>query len=180
MSWWSRAERRLQELAGRVVRTGNDRYCSFSRFGRSRAAAELVADGEAFLCGHLAERMETRGRYVPSWAWTNLLAHGTEAELRSECSKTVWSGTATEGTWRGARAEMAADVLRCAAVRGSLLELQRTVLVPLELRLAARAGVDSWRPKRWARTVGRALSQGTGTDRCQPRGPGRDGPDGTV
>ena len=50
------------------------------------AWVEIETDNEAFLNGHLVERIESRVLdSVPAWAWTNLLAHGTaEAFSRTE------------------------------------------------------------------------------------------------
>jgi hypothetical protein len=50
-------------------------------------------------------------------------------------------------------------VLFCAEAHGSLAEVQRVVLVPLELKLAASAEAAEWKPGQWAMTVEAALTQ---------------------
>ncbi|MGA3222020.1 MAG: hypothetical protein ABSE77_23630 [Acidimicrobiales bacterium] len=133
-------------------------YTRWSR-RRSRAEAELVKDAEAFFAGGLAERIESRIGTVPVWAWTNLLAHGTEDELGSESSRASppWGDPARE--WRQARSYLATDVLHRAEVNGSLAEVQRVVLVPLELKLASTPEVAGWSPGRWVMTVEAALTE---------------------
>ncbi len=59
------------------------------------------------------------------------------------------------------RRYVAAELLDLAERNGPLMELQATVLVPLELDLIARPGVASSTPGRWVETVTAALpSQG--------------------
>jgi hypothetical protein len=48
---------------------------------------------------------------------------------------------------------LAAEVLPCAQINRSLAELQRAVLLPLELRLASCPQVAAWGPGRWATAV---------------------------
>jgi hypothetical protein len=118
-----------------------------------RAEAALVTEGEAFLVGRLVELIESRAGNVPVWAWTNLLAHGTEKDLRAAAA-TVWAGgVADRARWHQARSYLAAEVLHCAQLHRSLAELQRAVLVPLALRLASSPEVAGWGPGRWATTV---------------------------
>ena len=124
----------------------------------SAPGPELVADGEAFLRGRLVERIESRGERVPAWTWTNLLAHGTMDDLRAEVLPRRRSATA-EGQWRQARSFLAGEVLVCAGAYTSLSELQRVVLVPLELSLASTPEAALWKPGRWAIAVERALTR---------------------
>lgn len=117
---------------------------------------ELVADTEAFLLGQYAEHLERESSRVPVWAWTNLLAHGTEDHIRQVAGGGGLEPLRTRG-WRAARAYLATEVL-AAVDRGSALEdLQRHVLVPLELRLSSRREVVSWDPRRWVVIVRSAL-----------------------
>jgi hypothetical protein len=156
MSWlpWGRhrrAEPRPGLPAAKPVRWGRR---------RQRDAADLVADAEAFLNGHLVERGDFLGRYIPAWEWTNLLAHGTTQELEAE-SHGVWSRW--DGTvavqWRRARTFLAGEVLEYAQEHGSLAEVQTSVLVPLELDLASDPRVRLWLPTRWAQAVESALAE---------------------
>ena len=52
--------------------------------GARRMSAVIVAECEAFLEGKFAESAVPAGELVPVWAWINLLAHGTEDQLRRE------------------------------------------------------------------------------------------------
>jgi hypothetical protein len=110
------------------------------------------------LLGRLVERIESRGDSVPVWAWTNLLAHGTDGDLGAE-SGTEWPGwDAAEKEWRQVRSYLATEVLHSAKLHGPLAEVQRVVLVPLELELASNAEVAEWKPGQWAITVETALT----------------------
>ena len=120
---------------------------------------ELVGDCEAFLAGHLAESQEAGDRGVPVWAWTNLLAHGTEEELRIERALTHGWSRAWADEWRDARSYLAAELIDLTDDAGSLAEVQRSVLVPLELELASRGEVDGWEPHRWVGAVEAALTR---------------------
>jgi hypothetical protein len=116
----------------------------------------LVADSEAFLSGHFAERMGARSATVPVWAWTNLLAHGAEGELR-RTARTLPRPRAHDSIWEKARAYLADDILQMVGHDVSLAEVQRQVLVPLELELAALSDADSWQPQDLVVAVDAAL-----------------------
>lgn len=124
-----------------------------------RMGAELVADAEAFLSGRLVERAKVLGEEVPVWAWTNLLAHGGEKDLRAVSGELLSPWDWAIMPWREARSYLAAEVLRSAQHYGSLAELQELVLVPLELELARRNDVARWKPARWARVVEIVLTE---------------------
>jgi hypothetical protein len=115
-----------------------------------------VEDSEAFLLGRYAERLESRASPVPSWAWTNVLAHGSLDDLR-RAAEGGGARRAGERRWWEGRAYLASELLETAGRRGSLAEIQREVLVPLELWLAARRDVRSWTPGRWVVTVRSSL-----------------------
>lgn len=117
---------------------------------------ELVVECEAFCLGHFAEHMSESSRAVPVWAWTNLLAHGTEEDLRREEAACAGrSGGAQD--WRGARAYLATELLERVERGSSLQDLQIWVLQPLELKLSSQRAVDRWTPWRWVTTVREAL-----------------------
>jgi hypothetical protein len=128
------------------------------RHGRS-PGPELVGDCEAFLAGHVVERIEERAAgEVPVWAWTNLLAHGTDRDLRNECTVLRARLVPTAGKWREARSFLAAEVIDLADDCGPLAKVQRAVLVPLELEFACE-DVAGWGPRQWVTSVEAALSQ---------------------
>lgn len=126
---------------------------------RNARSAELIGDCEAFLVGHVAERIEGRAASVPAWAWMNLLAHGSEHDLCSERAIVRPRQLTSDDEWRAARSYLAVEVLNLAAEFGPLAELQRRVLVPLEQRLASRPEVAGWRPRQWVESVEAALDK---------------------
>lgn len=83
--------------------------------------------------------------------WTNLLAHGSEQDLRAE------SVAPLGDDWRKARAYLASSLLDLASTCGPLDEVQKRVLIPLELELAACPEVATWEPRGWLTVVERAL-----------------------
>ena len=133
-----------------------------------REGQVVVADAAAFLRGGLAERWEDELGYAPAWVWTNRLAHGTEAELRTESEGTRPPGGASGERWRRARAFLAGEVLESAARYGSLAALQRDVLVPLELELSGSAQASGYGLAEWVNSVESALREAS-----QHRAPGR-------
>jgi hypothetical protein len=114
--------------------------------------ARLVDECEAFLSGHLAERLSTDGP-LPAWVWINLLAHASEEELRAECKRTP------RGLWEAHRARLAGEVLDLAATSGSLGDLQRQALIPLELDLASGPDPSPSDARHWAAAVSEALDR---------------------
>jgi hypothetical protein len=102
----------------------------------------------AFLEGTLAEYWEDRGIVVPVWAWLNLLAHGSEAEIAESMLQTRQSRRTAHG-WRAARSSLAYEVLDLLDDEFTLAEMQATILVPLELEMSSRADVSRWSPRQW-------------------------------
>jgi hypothetical protein len=125
---------------------------------RSTSAAGLVEECEAFIDGQVAELAGAWGVPVPVWAWMNLLAHGTEDELREEA-------TAHPGSdrWRQARAFVAGELVDLIdAGRVSLAEFQRDVLMPLELDVMSCRAADQWSPGQLAAGLLGALPDRSG------------------
>lgn len=112
----------------------------------------LVEECAAFLSGHLAEVAPASGSRSP-WVFTNLLAHGSEDELRAERSR------APQTLWEAARVRLAAGVLEVARTCGPLIDLQRELLVPLELDLASDPETARWEPQRLVVRVSDALNR---------------------
>jgi hypothetical protein len=135
----------------------------------------LVEESAAFLSGHLAE-VASPSRPSSPWVWTNLLAHGSEDELRAERSRTP------ENLWEAARVRLAAGVLELAKTSGPLTDVQRELLVPLELDLASDPKAAQWEPQRLVVQVSDALDRYRRARRRSERPGGRpmDGeePDG--
>lgn len=124
---------------------------------RSLAAGQLVAECEAFATGRLAELYQQRDGYVPVWTWTNLLAHGDVGVLRRAYAVEQDRPIFSEQRWQAARSFLAGEVLALGLSEGPLAEVQRSVLVPIELDLAKDRSADSWLPARWVSTVVAAL-----------------------
>ncbi len=123
-----------------------------------------AGDCEAFVVGHLAEYRIDRNQCVSVWEWTNLLAHGSEHELRedlADAGRDQFSSGPFAGDveWCSARSLLAGEVLHLAAIGGSLESLQRSVIVPLELELAANPETSRWQPRQWAASVEAALDR---------------------
>lgn len=125
---------------------------------RSRAAQELVAECEAVLCGRYASYLGERGRLVPVWAWTNVLAHGDEADLR-RLVRSPGQFAQAPGRWAVACAYVAGEVLDLAERYGPLADVQAAILVPLEIDPARRTGTDPWYPRPWVTAVTAALDE---------------------
>lgn len=159
---WSRRWLRLQFAGDDPGRLG----IAERRAPRERRALgrELIADCESFLLGHYVDRLEARSEAVPVWAWTNLLAHGSEDAIRQAASSGR-PGSGPSRRWRAAQSYLAAEVLK-GSTNGSLAELQRRVLAPLEMQLATQHDVGSWSPQRWAATVGSTLNAHEALRRC--------------
>jgi hypothetical protein len=107
---------------------------------RRQAVAESCVD---VLDGRVAERLERRRQPIPPWAWMNLLAHGTEDEIRQAAV-----GPLALTGWRRARAVVASAIVDLLDQgTWTLPELQRTVLVPFELHVIRFPGRHSPSPE---------------------------------
>ncbi len=121
------------------------------------AGGVAVADEcAAFLSGNLAELWEERGIEVPVWAWTNLLAHGSEARIAETIARPA-RGRQTARGWKLARSYLAYEVLDLVDDLFPLSLMQATILVPLELELSGRPAVSRWSLTRWVDTVDLAI-----------------------
>jgi len=132
---------------------------------RDIAENSMVAECAAFLTGTYAEQLETQGRPVPVWAWTNLLAHGNEDLILKSISQPFRHRLLARNWWM-ARAALADMVLDITHWSSSLLELQESVLIPLELDLASRSETSLWSPRQWEEAVTFALRHQNHTDRA--------------
>jgi len=124
---------------------------------RPMAASQLIAESEAFVSGQLAELYERRDGYVPVWTWTNLLAHGSEQMLRDAYGANEDRSVDHEHPWRAARSYLAGEVLHLAEQVGSLEQVQREALRPIELELASWMSAESWASREWASTIAGVL-----------------------
>ena len=116
----------------------------------------VVLECEAFLQGALAEFWDERGITVPVWAWTNLLAHGSESMIAESGARPPKRRRITH-SWRLARSHLAYQVLDLTNTRGTLVDMQSAILIPLELQMADRPEVNRWTPRQWVDTVDHAI-----------------------
>jgi hypothetical protein len=133
----------VRAAAARAPETDTDEIAPLGIRARRRArvdARRLVRDCDAVATGRFADVLFDRGLRVPVWAWVNLLAHGTESELRREVKR-----RRAADPWRRVRGKLAAQLLeRVDAGRIALAEFQRTTLMPLERELMSGGTHARW------------------------------------
>lgn len=116
--------------------------------------AALAAECEAFLAGHYADHLVREVQIVPAWAWMNLIAHGTEDQIREAATTFVARG------WPGASRFLAGELIDLVeSGLEPLDELQRSYLVPLELELASLPWTARWSPAQLVAAVLATLPQ---------------------
>ena len=120
------------------------------------ACGTIALECEAFLAGTLAEYWDDKGMEVPVWTFMNLLAHGDVRRIGESVLRPDWSRRASR-SWRVARSYLAYEVLDLTDLEFTLADLQASVLIPLELEMAARADVADWTPRQWVDLVEDAL-----------------------
>jgi hypothetical protein len=100
----------------------------------------LVRECGAFLVGSLALESSKTGQSPRHWEWLNLLAHGSEEQVTALANDDLATEprTVQDTKWFAALSFLAAQMLDVIAAGGATLaEVQRSVLVPLELELAS-------------------------------------------
>ena len=117
----------------------------------------LARECEDFLSGSLAKDLILARGNVPDWAWLSVLAHASESELRNWAEDDYSQGLlSTYDTWRFAESSTACAVLSASETWCcSVEEIQRRLLVPLELQLAT---VDNMSPDFFKGKVYEALN----------------------
>ncbi len=144
MSWWgSRRDRRRQERVEPVP-------------VRAASVRSLPEECAAFLQGDYADYLAHEGARVPMWVRLNPLCHRDEQGVAALAAGRVPGDEA----WGAAITYLAEEVL-CASARcgTSVAEIQRSVLVPLELELASKQQRVTGRPAVLVRAVLRALQE---------------------
>ena len=101
-------------------------------------SSRLVEQCSAFLSGSLARERALHGEAPHAWEWVNLLAHGSEEQLRDLAGRSGGgAGDFGDPEWHMAVGFLAATVLdQTEHGNLSLASLQRSALVPLELEMA--------------------------------------------
>lgn len=117
---------------------------------------QLVGEAGAFLEGRLVEWLEDHKLPVPTWAWTNLLAHGAIDQLRSVRGepRVDLDKRDKHPEWREGRAHLARLMLEASRGCERVLRLQQAAaLGPLELILAAQPEPGIASAEGWVRQV---------------------------
>jgi len=96
-------------------------------------ASDVVEEATRLLTGRARETIPP-AHGAPAWVAVNLLAHGTESQLRGAAAP---RDHMTAAGWTAALAYLSSALLAFAATEGDLTSVQREVLVPLELALLA-------------------------------------------
>jgi hypothetical protein len=128
------------------------------------AYGTITLECEAFLGGTLAEYWDDKGMAIPVWTYMNLLAHG-DARRIGECVLRPDRPRGASRSWRVARSYLAYEVLDLTDLEFTLADLQASVLIPLELEMAARADIADWTPRQWVDLVEDALRNNLCFDR---------------
>ena len=121
---------------------------------RRSPAGDLATKCEAFLAGNYVELLDQLGQRVPSSAWLNPLAHG-DADRLATLAAGRWDQLSLEYLpWERAVIFLAGDVLDTMGRLGcDLVDLQRSLLVPLELELLSRREGTPFEPRQLASMV---------------------------
>ena len=119
---------------------------------------DIGSDCEAFLHGTHVEYLDSAACIIPSWAWLNVLAHGTEDQITSlangASSQYEAAGRGTE--WASMMSLLAVEMLGLAkATSRSVSEIQRSILVDVEPALARECDNRCPRPRE---VVGRTMA----------------------
>jgi hypothetical protein len=121
---------------------------------------ELVQESDLYLSGYYAEYLDSRNRHVPTWAWLSVLVHGSAEQLRGLAGQDdLDNRVSTRRTlWWQAVGFLAGEILAHHDDDVGLDELQRSVLMPLELAwLTTERG--SLQPRELVKTVLGALDR---------------------
>jgi hypothetical protein len=148
------ADRHAAPVAGAPLGGKGDHIVQNSE--QHTACGTIALESEAFLAGTLAEYWDDKGMEVPVWTWMNLLAHGDARQI-GECVLRPDRTRRTSRSWRVARSYLAYDVLDLTDLEFTLTDLQASVLIPLELEMAARDDVCGWTARQWVDAVEDAL-----------------------
>lgn len=106
------------------------------RCRRPPNADDTIAQCEAYLSGRYTDWLAERGEPVPGWAWVNRLAHGSRRDIAEAAAA---DGSVDE------REQLVTELARkiestAHSADISLIDLQRSTLIPLESRLRAVFG----------------------------------------
>lgn len=113
-----------------------------NRAWRDSGVADEV---EAYLTGRIVDHLSVRHTSVPAWAVLNRLAHADRDELEvlvaGEGGGHGAFSVISEPPWASSERCIAANLLARAPTPEELVRIQRTTLIPVELRLIERSKV---------------------------------------
>ncbi len=110
-----------------------------SKDGVGRFSSGLSEECQTFLDGTYLLYLAANDKPVPGWVWINRLAHAEPYDIEALADGTDSSMKALPGRaqWHGAVSFLATELLGVAsAAHATVEQIQREVLVPLELQLA--------------------------------------------
>ncbi len=100
---------------------------------QQRADISVVQVAEALIQGEVLIALQERGEAAPAWGYLNLLAHSDRSSLRRvrdfNQSRMPLSG------WGTVVFDLIVDILDLVPTDEELVALQRTALVPVELKI---------------------------------------------
>jgi hypothetical protein len=126
----------------------------------AQSTMTTTKDYVCFLAGTYPQFLQRHHMPIPHWAWINPLAHETNERILELAAQPLNTRTGVQppGTWADAVAYLAGVILAAAQTRNqALAELQRSTLVPLELKLAHSPHTNPATPAELVTTVVDAL-----------------------
>lgn len=100
---------------------------------QQRADISVVQVAEALVQGEVLIALQERGEAAPAWGYLNLLAHSDRSSLRRvrdfNQSRMPLSG------WGTVVFDLIVEILNLVPTDEQLIALQRTALIPLELKI---------------------------------------------
>ncbi len=150
-------------VAGDEGHKENMVWPSFRKWNERVASSEeraLVRECEIFMSGRYATFLYARGLDVPQWAWLSELAHAPAERLSAAAvqARRRRAHIYPPRRWQGATSLVAHELVATAQRTGDTLEdIQRLVLLPIELELADPLGHSATDSARLVDEVRRAL-----------------------
>ena len=135
---------------------------------QQRADISVVQVAEALVQGEVLIALQERGEAAPAWGYLNLLAHSDRSSLRRvrdfNQSRMPLSG------WGTVVFDLIVDILNLVPTDEQLITLQRTALIPLELKILGRPGNARFASGSGHPRTERPIPQhGTALGRCRCR-----------
>lgn len=123
---------------------------------RNSMKSRIVVEAERLLSGEAVEKYHYPARQIPAWSLVNTLAHNDRRGLEELTRR---GASAHPGSWGATLGYLAHELNAMAPSGADLTELQRQLLVPLELQLLGGQVEVPTTPTRLAIMVSRALDK---------------------